>query len=248
MPTDFSQKGIFVTGTDTGVGKTLVSAALALFLRGFGIDVGVMKPVETGVDEPAGLGEDATLLQWAAKSGDAPDSICPCRLRLPLAPSEAASREGAAIDLSLLQDRFEALAGRHDFVIVEGAGGLMVPIAGGVLMADLARNLGLPLLVVARPGLGTINHTLLTVFAARTMELPLAGMIINGMPNSPDEAEQSAPHALAALASADLLGVLPRVAGEKREMAEALAKHIAALPSLFWLLKGLGLPTDLAGH
>lgn len=236
--------GIFVTGTDTGVGKTVVSAALALFLRRRGLEVGVCKPVETGVADPSALGPDATLLKWAAASSDPPEAICPCRLRAPLAPSMAASREGVRIAPSDLSDAVHTVSQGKDFVIVEGAGGLMVPINGGFLIADLAKNLGLPLLIVCRPGLGTINHTLLTVLAARGMEIPLAGFIVNGMPDHPGEAEEAAPHALASLASADLLGVLPRVEGDEQERVETLASGIAQLPTLPWLLNALGLPSQ----
>jgi dethiobiotin synthetase len=117
----------------------------------------------------------------------------------------------------------------------------MVPLAGGLLVADLVRQLGLPLLVVCRPGLGTINHTLLTVHAARTMGIPLAGFIINGMPEQPDAAEALAPHNLASLASADLLGVLPRVEGSEQEKVKTLAEAIAGLPTLPWLHGALGM-------
>jgi dethiobiotin synthetase len=108
-------------------------------------------------------------------------------------------------------------------------------------MADLVRQLNLPLLVVARPALGTINHTLLTVFAARAMELPLAGIILNRMPAAPDLAAAEAPHQLASLASADLLAVLPEVAGAPEVQIERLSEIIAGLPTLPWLLKSLGI-------
>jgi len=228
-------RGIFVTGTDTGVGKTLVAAALARHLHHHGLDVGVMKPAETGVSDPARPGTDATLLQWAAGSTDDPELIAPYRLRAPLAPSLAAEAESVRIDLSHLVATARSLSSRHDFTLIEGAGGLMVPLAGGLLVADLVLQLDLPLLIVCRAGLGTINHTLLTVHAARTMGIPLAGFIINGMPPQPDAAEAMAPHHLASLASADLLGVLPRVEGSEQEKVEALSEAIAGLPTLPWL-------------
>lgn len=241
MPAERRPRGIFITGTDTGVGKTLIAAAIARFLRSRDLNVGVMKPVETAVVEPARLGPDAALLQWAAECEDDPALISPYRLRAPLAPAQAADVEGVRIDLSRIDEAVLALTQSHEFLIVEGAGGLMAPVAGGFLIADLARRLGLPLLVVGRPGLGTINHTLLTIHAARTLEIPLAGFIINGMPAQPDAAEEAAPHALASLASADLLGVLPRVEGSDQEKVDALAAAIATLPTLPWLLANLGL-------
>jgi len=236
-----SRRGVFVTGTDTGVGKTLVAAALARYLRREGADIGVMKPAESGVPEPAALGPDATLLQWAAATEDAPEFLSPYRLRAPLAPSLAAQEDGVRIDLERIVQAQRVLAEKHEFLVVEGAGGLFVPLAGGLLVADLVLQMGLPLLVVCRPGLGTINHTLLTVHAARSMGIPLAGFIINGMPEHPDAAAASAPHTLASLASADLLGVLPMVEGDGRAKVESLTAAIAALPTLPWLRMNLGI-------
>lgn len=237
-------KGIFVTGTDTGVGKSAVAAALALFLRRRGIDVGVCKPVESGVEDPSQPGTDAQLLRQAAATSCSDDELAPVRLRLPLAPAVAAKREKTEITPQDLVEVVNRLATRHRFLIVEGAGGLMVPLAGGYLVADLVRDTGLPMLTVCRPGLGTINHTLLTLFTARAMDLPLAGFIINGMPVRPDLAEETAPHTLASLASADLLGVLPQVAGEGMARIEALADALEELPTLPWLLTALGLPQN----
>ncbi len=117
----------------------------------------------------------------------------------------------------------------------------MVPIRGGFIMADLARQLELPLLVVTHPRLGTLNHTLLTTFAARAMQMDVCGFIINRMPENPGEAERMAPHLLSSLASADLLGVLPEVTGSEREKVKLLAGAISSLPAYQWLLSGLGL-------
>ncbi len=237
-----SIRGVFVTGTDTGVGKTVIGAALALFLRQRGVDVGVMKPAESGVDDPASPGPDATLLAWAAGVEDVPESVSPYRLREPLAPAVAAQREGVRIVPGVIQQHFDILRRRHDFLIVEGAGGLMVPLAGGILFADLARQMALPLLVVSRPDLGTINHTFLTVFAARQMELPLAGYLINRMPEYPDAACETAPHTMASLIPADLLGVFPDIRAEAQEdVVRLLAAEIAGSPSLPLLLARLGL-------
>ncbi len=241
MPAETPLQGVFVTGTDTGVGKTMVTAALALFLSRQGLDVGVMKPVETGVDDPGQLGPDATLLKWAAGCDDPDELICPYRLKAPLAPSVAARQEGVTIEMGQLVAAAGQLAQRHEFLLIEGAGGLMVPLAGGLLMADLAHQVGFPMLVVTRPNLGTINHTLLTTFAAKQMEIPLAGFMINNMPENPDAACESAPKAMVALASADLLGVLQHHAGDERSCIEALADEIAQLDSLPWLLMNFGL-------
>lgn len=225
-------RGLFITGTDTGVGKTLVAAALSLFLREKGIDVGVMKPAETGIEDPAELGPDAELLRWASGSMDDPEEICPYRFKAPLAPAVAASKEQVRINYSDLLDQAKSLIDRHQFTIIEGAGGLMVPLAGGLLMADLARELKLPLLVVTRPNLGTINHTMLTLFTAQAMELPVAGYMINRMPAEQGLAEETAPHSLASLTTENLLGVLNQVAGDDQQKARILAAELAGLPTL----------------
>jgi dethiobiotin synthetase len=232
-------KGIFVTGTDTGVGKTIVSAALAHFLTERGLNVGIMKPAESGVGDPSRLGDDGSLLQWAASSSDAPEEISPYRLRAPLAPAQAAEKEKCFIDFSGLVATAQTLGNRHDFLIIEGAGGLMTPLSGGLLMADLAKEIGLPLLVVTAARLGTLNQTLLTIFAAQQMGIPVAGYVINRMPAQPDEAAETTPHTLASLASADILGVLPEVNGNEREKVLALSATLKTLPSLPWLLAAL---------
>jgi dethiobiotin synthetase len=232
---------IFITGTDTGVGKTIVTAALARHFRDKGLNVGVMKPIETGVEDPTTIGPDAALLRWAAQVEDDNDLLSPYRFKLAASPHQAASETKADIDLKTIIDAFNTLRQGKDVMLVEGAGGLMVPIRGGYLMADLAGQLDLPLLVVTHPFLGTINHTLLTTFSARAMDLPISGLIINRMPQNPDRVESEAPHLLSALASADLLGVLPEVDGSDEEKVLRLAEEIDQLPAYQWLLSGLGL-------
>ena len=144
-------------------------------------------------------------------------------------------------DAKTIIDAFKTLRQGKDVMLVEGAGGLMVPIRGGYLMADLAGQLDLPLLIITHPCLGTLNHTLLTTFAARAMDLALSGFIINRMPQNPDRIESEAPHLLSAVASADLLGVLPEVSGTEKEKVTRLAEEIDRLPAYQWLLSGLGL-------
>lgn len=232
---------IFVTGTDTGVGKTLVTAALARHFVEKGMKVGVMKPIETGVEDVNSLGADASLLSWAADSKDDDDLISPYRFTDPVAPCQAATFDNRPIDPDEISKAFCSLRQGKDIVLVEGAGGLMVPIRGGYIMADLARQLALPLLVITHPRLGTLNHTLLTTFAARAMDLELCGYIVNQMPVHPEKAVHGTPHLLASLASADLLGVLPEVVGSDHEKIKRLVGEVAGLPAYQWLLNGLGL-------
>ena len=236
-------KGIFITGTDTGVGKTVVASAIARLLHDHGLNVGVMKPVTCGCLEENGLlvSEDAVLLAWSAGVAGVDPDMAPYLLRLPIAPSDAARREGVRIDFQHIADSFARLASRHDFVIVEGAGGLMVPLAGGLLIADLINHISLPLLVVARPNLGTINHTLMTCFAARQLGITVNGVVINNYPEKPGIAEESAPHLIASLTGAPLLGIFPHLEGNGlREIVEALAERLDNEPATRILLREIG--------
>ncbi len=192
-PAENSVSGFFVTGTDTGVGKTVVACALVRALRREGLRVGVMKPVETGVghDGPA----DALALRRAAGVDDPLECICPQQFALPAAPTVAAAAEGRDVDLDSVRSAFAALAARYPMLVVEGAGGLLVPAAKGTCMGDLAAELRLPLLIVTRAALGTINHTLLTLEAAERRDLPLAGVVIshgNGRITPADETNLAA--------------------------------------------------------
>jgi dethiobiotin synthetase len=201
-----------------------------------------MKPVTSGSVERGDslVSEDAELLAWAA--GVPLDNDCaPYRLRTPIAPSEAAARENIRIDFSRIGDAFERLKARHDFVLVEGAGGLMVPLSGGLMVADLVLALKLPLLVVARPNLGTINHTVLTCFAAQQLGIDVRGTIVNSYPEKPDTAEEYAPHLIDSLSGAPLLGVFPKMdEPDQRTVVEALARRLAEDATTKILLREIG--------
>lgn len=235
-------KGIFITGTDTGVGKTVFSAALARLLRDKGINVGVMKPVTSGCSEVDGrlVSDDAELLAWGAGIQVTPD-VAPYLLREPIAPSAAAEMEHAKIEFSRILAAYHRLSEEHDFVIVEGAGGLMVPLAGGLMVADLVKMLALPLLVVARPNLGTVNHTVLTCFVARELGLDVRGTIINNYPSSPDTAESTAPHLIDSLSGVPLLARLPAFPSiDDHARVEKLAEWLAREPTTRIMLREIG--------
>lgn len=207
-----SGRGIFITGTDTGVGKTLVAAGLVRALRARGLDAGAMKPVASGGHRTSrGLvSEDAEFLQRASGLSDPLELINPLCLELPLAPSVAAELAGVKIDLRKVREAYEILQKRHRFLVVEGVGGLLVPIWGKYLVADLAQEMGLPLAIVSRPGLGTINHTLLTILAARSYNLEIRGFIINGhREEEAGLAERTNPAQIERLGQIPLLGILP---------------------------------------
>ncbi len=226
-------RGIFITGTDTGVGKTVVAAAIARYLRKRGILVAVLKPVTSGAVIMDGrlVSEDADLLRWASAC-NAPDTdIAPYLLREPLAPSESAAREGIAIQIGPIREAFERLSTSYEFVIVEGSGGLLVPLAKDLLVADLAKELSLPLLIVARPNLGTVNHTLMTCECARSRGIEVMGVVINGQPEQPGPAELYAARLISEYASVSIPAVLPRCnAGDEKTVVETLSKCIETQP------------------
>ena len=168
---------VFITGTDTGCGKTAVACALARSLRAAGKRVRVLKPIETGC--AAGVAADALALAEAA-GDDAPvERLCPYRFALAAAPEVAARAEGISIELARIESALARAREDADLVIVEGAGGLLVPISPGLDMAGLARRLALPVVVAARATLGTINHTLLTLEASRARDLRVLGVVVS---------------------------------------------------------------------
>jgi dethiobiotin synthetase len=202
--------GVFVTGTDTGVGKTLVACALLRALRARGIDVGAMKPIETGVgpDGPA----DAIALRLAAGERDPLADVCPQPFALAAAPTAAARAEGRVVDLAAIDAAHARLRARRDFLVVEGAGGLLVPIAEKLAMADLAERMGLPLLIVARAALGTINHTRLTLESAHRRGLAVAGVVISHSAGALCAADEANLGELRRELGAVLLGEIPALA------------------------------------
>ncbi len=241
MPATVEPRGLFITGTGTGVGKTILTAALAMHLRKCGIDVGVMKPLETGVADVSTAGEDGELLRWAAETTDPLETTCPYRFETAAAPATASRLERDPVQYTDLTLTARTLVEQHQFTLIEGAGGLMVPIAGGFLVSDLVKDIGLPMLVVANAQLGTINHSLLTLLAARYLELEVVGYILNRMPVVPSAAEKAAPHDLASLTREELLAVIPEVAGTPRKMIEQVSLLLPTLPS--WPLLKRYLPS-----
>lgn len=214
---------LFVTGTDTGVGKTFVACALATALRRQGRRVGVMKPVETGVEsEP----EDALRLRQAAGDETPLDEVCPYRLRAPLAPAMAARLEGMTIDVDHLVRLAERRATAADVLLIEGAGGLLVPIVDRVTYLDLAARLGAPLLIVAANRLGTINHCALTARVARDAGLTVRGFVLSQPTPTTDVSASSNAEVIAALTGLECLGVLPYCASIE------VAAHALRVPRL----------------
>jgi len=216
-------RGLFVTGTDTGVGKTLVAAGLLRLARRQGLVPIPFKPVETGCDpDPA----DARRLWRAARPPIPPDDVCLHALPLPAAPALAAAAAGRRIDIGAVVERAQALAGHGDFLLVEGAGGLLVPYADGLTTADLAARLGLPLLVVGRMALGTINHVALTLAEAARRDLPVAGCILSRTQPEIGAHESGNVELIAALTGRRPLGVVPYLAPDARDDDDRVADAV----------------------
>ncbi len=208
-----SPRGIFVTATDTGVGKTLVTSALVACLTQRGIDVGVMKPIETGVSRSTKAQSDGARLRRAAGSHDPIAEVCPYVFRLPVAPLSAARAEGTNVRVATILRAFGALRKKHDLVAIEGVGGVHVPITGTVDMLDLMQRMGLPVIVVGQSGLGGVNHALLTLHALRQRKIPIVGLILNQLrplrTKIARAQEQSTVTLLRRLANVPVVGPLP---------------------------------------
>ena len=200
-------RGVFVTGTDTGVGKSVVAAAVCAALAARGERVAAFKPAVSGLDEePGEFGHDHELLASVASAGQSPEDVAPWRFGPPVSPHHAAELAGELIEPAQLV----AAARAHALLVCEGVGGLLVPLRRDYLVRDLACELGYPLVIVAKSGLGTINHTLLTVEAARSARLEVRAIVLNPWPERPSAVEASNRETLDELAGTDVL-VLRRI-------------------------------------
>ncbi len=172
-------KGYFITGTDTGVGKTVVTACLATLLKSRGKNVGVMKPIETGVDPECSSSANSDAKFLMEVTGINEGDVCPYRFKTATSPYQAASMEGKEIDPGKIMNSFRSLQTKYSTMLVEGVGGLLVPITQRYNVADLALQMDLPLIIVSRVELGTLNHTLLTLNSARQYKLKVKGIIFS---------------------------------------------------------------------
>ncbi|RKU30896.1 dethiobiotin synthase [Candidatus Poribacteria bacterium] len=197
-------KGIFITGTDTGIGKTIVTGGIAAYLKECGVNVGVMKPISSGGTE------DAEFLKEIANLDDHLSLINPIVLKNPLAPSVAAELEGRKIDFSSIEKAYNKLKYKYDLLFVEGVGGIAVPLYKEILVTHLIKQLNLPIIIVGHLGLGTINHILLTVAFAKQANLQILGIILNTTHHSvPGLPEQTNPDEIERLTKIPVIGILP---------------------------------------
>lgn len=233
-------RGFFITGTDTGVGKTVIAGALILFIKSLGLTVCGMKPIETGcmksenreqraeseVKDTLLIAADGIFLQGISDVDEPINSVVPICLKNPLAPFPAAEIEGIPVDIEKIKKAYTKLSEKYDAVVVEGIGGLLVPIKQDYFVLDLARDLGLPMIVVSRPSLGTINHTLLTINYAIKEGLNVAGIIINySQPPEKTLAEKTNPEVIRQISPVPILGVFPYLEDtESNEIKQATTK------------------------
>ena len=221
-------RGCFVTGTDTGAGKTVVAAAIAAALRARGERVAAFKPVVTGLDEPPGAWPaDHELL--AAAAGVQPAAVTTATFGPAVSPHLAAELAEQMLSLDVFVRAARGAAAGADVLVVEGVGGLLVPF-GDFDVRDLAVALGLPLVIAARPGLGTINHSLLTIEAARAKGLDVRGVVLTPWPGEPTVLERSNRATVARLGAVEVAGLPPSTAA-----VADLARAGAALPLEAWL-------------
>ena len=234
LATDSSPRGIFITATDTGIGKTLVTSALVVCLIQRGIDVGVMKPIETGVPRSPETQSDGVRLRKAAGSHDPMAEVCPYVFRLPVAPLSAARAEGTTVRVATIMRVFRALRQKHDLVVAEGVGGVHVPITSSLNVSDLIYRMKLPVIVVGRTGLGGINHALLTLHALRRRNIPIVALVLNQPgPVSTKTArvqQQSTVSLLRRLAGVPVVGPLPYSPTVNRNWNEGMVRLAGTAP------------------
>jgi dethiobiotin synthetase len=200
------EKGVFVTGSDTGVGKTVIAGAIAAAIKAYGLSTGVMKPFATGAKEIEGklVSDDVVFLKKIIDTADDDDLVNPIRFKPALAPTIAASKSGVSIDLDKIWNAYEELKSKHDFVVVEGIGGLMVPINDTLFVVDMVCKMDLALVIVSKHCLGAINHTLLTLEYAKSKNIRIKGIIINMLENGDDFVSEIDKHS-----SVPILGTIP---------------------------------------
>ena len=219
-------KGFFITGTDTGVGKTIIAGALIKVLCHLGVKTGAMKPVETGCVREGEilLPSDGMFLKQMAQMQEPVTQVSPCCFESPLAPLPASELEKKSVSVVAIKKAFYSLYTNYDAVIVEGIGGLMVPLNTNYFVVDLAKEIGLPLIVVAKPGLGSINHVMLTVNYALKEGLQVAGIIMNySLPPENSLAEETNPQLLKQICPAPLIGIFPYLKNRDEHVIEKTA-------------------------
>ncbi|MEX0911615.1 MAG: dethiobiotin synthase [Nitrosopumilaceae archaeon] len=222
-------RAYFVTGTDTGVGKTAITAGIAGSLRKLGVNVGVMKPIATGYQQKAGYkSSDVTILAEAAGIKDPEDLINPVFLPIPTSPYDASKLLSMPIDIPLILTKFKKLLSLHDMILIEGIGGIMTPITKNFFVADMIKAMAIETIVVTRATLGTLNHTVMTCKMCKDYDIKVKGLVINNFDEKGTPAEKSAPTTLYELTGINIIGIIPFIKdlNQTDKMIEMVSKKI----------------------
>ena len=205
-------KSYFITATDTGVGKTTITAALAASIKKSGIDVGIMKPVATGVLQKTGFkSSDVSILYHAAQVTDPENEINPIFMPLPVSPYDAGKILDMTFNKKIIFEQFTKLKNKHEMMLVEGIGGILTPLARDYFVADMIKDLGLETIIVTRSTLGTLNHTMMTIKICREYKIPVKGILVNNYDENGGPAEKNSPITIHEMTGVPILGVLPHV-------------------------------------
>jgi len=222
-------KAYFITGTDTGIGKTAITAGLAGSMRKLGVNVGVMKPIATGIPQKTGFkSSDVAILADASGTKDSEDLINPVFLPIPTSPYDATKLLSLPVDMPLILTKFTKLLSTHDILLVEGIGGVMTPITKNFFVADMIKAMGVETIIVTRATLGTLNHTMMTYKMCKDYDIKVKGLVINNFDEKGTAAEKNAPVTLHEITGLDILGVVPFIKNYNKIdiMIETVGKKI----------------------
>ncbi|HEY7226579.1 MAG TPA: dethiobiotin synthase [Nitrososphaeraceae archaeon] len=206
-------QGVFVTGTDTEIGKTTIASGLAWLLCRNKIKVGIMKPFATSslIYSSHNNSQDTAVLAKAANIGEPDQILNPIFFPLSASPLMAAEILNKTVNLRAVTQKFNFLKKKYDFILVEGIGGIMVPITTRVSLQDIIRKMNLPIIIVSRPRLGSINHTILTINACKETKIPILGVIFNQMPKHPNIVESLTPKYIEKLTHIRTISIIPNM-------------------------------------
>ena len=222
-------KAYFITGTDTGVGKTAITAGIAGSMRKIGIDVGVMKPIATGIPQKTGFKSlDVSILAEASGIKDPEDLINPVFLPIPVSPYDASKLLSLPIDMPQILTKFTKLLSMHQVLLIEGIGGLMTPITKKFFVADMIKAMGVETIIVTRATLGTLNHTVMTCKLCKEYDIKIKGLVINNFDEKGTAAEKNAPTTLYETTGIDIIGIVPFIKDYQKAdmMIEIVGKKI----------------------
>jgi len=222
-------KAYFITGTDTGVGKTSITAGLAGSMRKLGVDVGVMKPIASGIPQKIGFKSlDVDIIVEASQTKDSEDLINPVFLPIPTSPYDATKLLSLPVDMPLILTAFTKLLSIHDVLLVEGIGGIMTPITKNFFVADMIKVMGIETIIVTRATLGTLNHTMTTYQLCKDYGIKVKGLVINNFDEKGTAAEKNAPITLHEITGLDILGVVPFIKNYNKidTMIEIVGKKV----------------------